>query len=167
MRILVLCAGNIGRSPLAEVLIRSQLAGDLGISEQELERHGVAVASAGTDALEGHPASRRGIAFALSRGLDLGNHSATQVTTEALGAADLIYCMDRHQLDAVFRLEPNAAGRAQLLAGEGIEIPDPHFQNDEFFREVAARIERAVADRKQELLERISRSEGEDGPTAR
>ena len=82
-------------------------------------------------------------------------------------AADLIYCMDRHQLDAVFRLEPNAAGRAQLLAGEGIEIPDPHFQNDEFFREVAARIERAVADRKQELLERISRSEGEDGPTAR
>ena len=159
MRILVLCAGNIGRSPLAEALIRSRLAQGLGVSEQQLEQRGVTVVSAGTDAPEGHPASRRGIAFAASRGLDLSDHVATQLTAEAVAEADLIYCMDRRQMDAVARLEPTAAGRTRLLAGEGIEIPDPHSQNDEFFRDVAAQIEGAVADRAPELMGRLSKSQ--------
>ncbi len=62
--ILVLCAGNIGRSPLAEMMLRSALASALGWTEAEMQSQGVVVTSAGTEAPEGHAASDRGVAFA-------------------------------------------------------------------------------------------------------
>ncbi len=154
MRILVLCAGNIGRSPLAEAMLKHSLATALGVGEGELADTGVTVSSAGTAAPEGHAASGRGIAFAAECGLDLGGHKATQMTPEAVAAADLIFCMDRQQLAAVAALDPPPSGEARLLAGEGIEIPDPHHHDDKFFRDVAARIERAVAEWVPELVDR-------------
>jgi protein-tyrosine phosphatase len=156
--ILVLCAGNIGRSPLAAAMLRRGLAVELGVSEDQLEVSGVGVGSAGTGAPEGHQASSRGEAYAIARGLDLSSHRAAQLTETELEAADVIYCMDRQQLAAIAELAPAALMRAELLAGEGKEIPDPHYESDGFFRRVAEQIEEAVAARIPELLERIESS---------
>lgn len=150
--ILVLCAGNIGRSPLAAVMIERSLADGLGVAAADLAAAGVIVTSAGTEAPEGHPASNRGIDFATDHELDLSTHRATRLTTAALLEADVIYGMDNDQMAVVARLAPEMSTKATLLAGEGIEIPDPHYQSDEFFEEVAAHIERAVATRTPELL---------------
>ena len=155
MRILVLCTGNIGRSPLAEVMLRRALAAGLDVADDELGDHGFVVSSAGTGAPEGHPASRRSIAVAAGRGLDLTGHAATQLTALAVAAADRIYCMDRSQLEAVGAIDPAAVSRAELIAGEGVEIPDPHYQNDEFFYAVAQRVEAAVASCAAQLLEQV------------
>lgn len=156
LRILVLCAGNIGRSPLAAAMLRRGIAVELGVSENQLEAIGVVVTSAGTGAPVGHAASGRGVAFAAANGLDLSEHAASQLSTQHLAEADVIYCMDQHQLAAVAELDRAAATKAQLLAGEGREIPDPHHESDAFFRRVAEQIERAAADRIPELLERVT-----------
>jgi protein-tyrosine-phosphatase len=150
--ILVLCSGNIGRSPLAEVFIKEGLASRLGVPIAELPGAGVAVISAGTDAPEGHPASSRGIAFAAERGLDLNNHTATRLTATEVRLSDRIFAMDRSQMDAVAELAPEAIAKTELLAGEGHEIPDPHHGSDDFFYDVADRVERAVASRLDELV---------------
>ena len=157
----MLCAGNIGRSPLAEVMLRHRLAVGLDVSEADLGQHGVTVTSAGTNAPEGHPASQRGVAFASERGLDLGGHRATQLSAAAITAADLIYCMDTQQVAAVTAIDPSSLSKVKLLAGAGVEIPDPHHRSDAFFCDVAVRIERAILELVPALLDALGGSRGE------
>lgn len=155
MEILILCSGNIGRSPLGEVMLRHDLAEALGVSESDLTAAGVVVASAGTGAPDGHPASVRGIAYAAGVGLELGGHRARTVTPAMIERADHIYCMDRSQLTAVARLVPEAIARTELVAGEGREIPDPHHEDDAVFRGVAEMIAAAMAERAAALASTI------------
>ncbi|MGA9595673.1 MAG: low molecular weight phosphotyrosine protein phosphatase [Acidimicrobiia bacterium] len=159
-RILVLCAGNIGRSPLAGAMLRAGLADSLGVAERDLEIAGVTVVSAGTAAPEGHAASGRGMVLAGERGLDLTGHRAHQLTRSDLKAADLVLCMDNHQIAAVAELLPDAAGKTELIAGDGLEILDPHHQSDAFFRDIAGQIEAAVTARIPGLLEQIHEPTG-------
>ena len=153
--ILVLCAGNIGRSPLAAVMLQDALARRLGIPAARLADEGVVVVSAGTDAPEGHPASGRGIAIAAEKGLDLSGHGACSLTASDVRRADVIYGMDRAQLDAVVALVPEAAAKTELLMRGGHEIPDPRDQSDDFFNDVAVQIEHAVAIRADEIIARL------------
>jgi protein-tyrosine phosphatase len=155
LRILVLCAGNIGRSPLAEAILRARLAESLGLAAPDLETAGVSVTSAGTAAPEGHGASIRGIALAGERGLDLTGHRARQLTRSDLETADLVLCMDKQQVVAVAELSPDAADKTELIAVDGVEIPDPRYHDDAFFGEVAERIDVAVSARIPRLVERI------------
>jgi protein-tyrosine phosphatase len=165
--ILVLCAGNIGRSPLAEVMLRAALASALGWTEAEMQSRGVVVASAGTDAPEGHAASARGLAYAAERGFDLSRHRAHSLTGQELVDADLVLCMDLQQVTAVAVMYVAAMDKAELMAGEGVEIPDPHHKSDIFFRDIAGRIELAVQERIPGLAARIAaqvNDSGDPGP---
>ena len=144
IRVLVLCAGNIGRSPLAAALLEAALARELNGPVAELPTAGVSVQSAGTDAPEGHEASKRGIAFAAERGVDLAGHRATKLTADLVQESDLIYGMDRDQITRVGNLVLDAVAKTFLWEGEGCEIPDPHHESDDFFRKVGERIEAVV-----------------------
>lgn len=156
--VLVLCSGNIGRSPLAAAMLEDALKRELGVAD--VSEAGVTIGSAGTAAPDGHEASQRGIAFAADHGLDLASHRASRLTVDHLGKCDLIYAMDRHQISGVGALSIDAVARTVLWAGEQGDIPDPHGESDDFFADVAARIESAVPDRVAELVAMLAARRG-------
>ena len=100
MRLLFICTGNTCRSPLAEAIARRE-AIERGLADVE-------VASAGTSAWDGAPASDGALLVALERGLDLSTHRSQQLTRELVQSHDVVLAMGPHHLE-----------RAEALGGEG------------------------------------------------
>lgn len=125
MRILLVCLGNICRSPTAEAALR-EAAADAGL---DLE-----VDSAGTgDWHIGSPPDRRMTAAAADVGLTLGG-AARQVTPEDFERFDLLLVMDRTNLADVCALAPDEASVAKVKLfrsfdpdADGEEVPDPYY----------------------------------------
>jgi protein-tyrosine-phosphatase len=82
--VLLVCTGNICRSPLAEALLRREVAA------RHLE---VEVSSAGTGAWDGAPASEGAYLVGLEHDLDLSAHRARMLTRDVIKRADLILTM--------------------------------------------------------------------------
>lgn len=122
-RILVVCTGNICRSPLAEALLRSQLP-DLHVS------------SAGIGALVGHSADPNAVAVAEEQGLDLSAHKARQLDSALVAESELVLVMDNSHLNWINQQYPHARGRVFLLGHwrDGAEVPDPYGHSLASFR---------------------------------
>lgn len=133
MRILVVCAGNICRSPLAEELLRRALSAR-GVDAE--------VTSAGLWAEPGLPASEGLGAPARLRGVDLSRHRARQLEASHLSDADLVLVMTAAQQAQIDRLEPLVSARV-LLLGEA-DIADPYLGNAATYEACAAEIEAGV-----------------------
>ena len=134
-RILIVCVGNICRSPMAEALLR-----------ERLRARGVAVESAGLAALVGKPIDADAHAVLAAHGLAADAHVARKLTPELIGSADLVLAMDRRQLAAIHAIAPQARGKAFIL-GRWIgnaDIPDPYGQPRSVFEDTFALIQRAV-----------------------
>jgi low molecular weight protein-tyrosine phosphatase len=106
--ILVVCSGNICRSPIAEGLLRRAV-------ERRLDRAAPDVGSAGTIAIDGAPAMPESIEAARERGVDIRTHAARRLTPELIDGADLIVGMAAEHRETVGRLVPGAAARAFTL----------------------------------------------------
>lgn len=124
--ILVVCVGNICRSPTAEFLLRQRIQEKGGC---------INVASAGIGALVGKPANARAAACAADIGVDLGGHVARQLTREMVRDHDLILVMEAGHIRAVEAMAPEARGKVHLLGRwhNNIEIPDPYRKGDPAF----------------------------------
>jgi low molecular weight protein-tyrosine phosphatase len=135
-RILMVCLGNICRSPTAEGVLRRLLT-------QEAPDLHVDVDSAGTaDYHIGEPPDSRSQRAALSRGVDLSSLRARQVAPGDFAHFDLILAMDRDNLRALEALR-SASSRAQVrLFMEYApslgrpEVPDPYYGDASGFDEV-------------------------------
>lgn len=121
-RILVVCIGNICRSPMAEGLLKRALP-DLQIS------------SAGLAALVGYGADPIAIQIMAGQGIDIGAHRARMVTDALVRDSDLILVMDSRQQEQIAAGYPHARGKVFRL-GETTrqDIPDPYRQSAEVFR---------------------------------
>ncbi|MFP7721491.1 low molecular weight protein-tyrosine-phosphatase [Lysobacter sp. A3-1-A15] len=157
MKLLVVCLGNICRSPTAEGLIRDRL-------EASHLRGRVVVDSAGTgDWHAGQPPDRRSVACAARHGVDIGGLRARQVEPEDFHAFDWILCADKANLRDVKQVAP-ARARAEvalLLEWAGLEpalreVPDPYAGDVNEFERVWALLERAADG----VVERLSRQMG-------
>jgi protein-tyrosine-phosphatase len=105
MKLLFVCTGNTCRSAMAGALAK-RVAAERGLDDIE-------IASAGTSAWEGAPASDGSLLVGLERGLDLGDHRARQLTRSMVQEADVILAMGPHHLE---RIDTFGGGRkAHLL----------------------------------------------------
>ena len=125
LRLLVVCLGNICRSPMGEGALRARLA-RAGLQDR------VEVDSVGTgDWHVGDPPDRRAVACAARNGVDIGMLRARQLADADFGRFDAILCADRSTLRNVRALAPPAARERCVLMSDyagrgGIEIPDPY-----------------------------------------
>ncbi len=138
-KLCVVCLGNICRSPMAETLIRAELAA-AGLAER------VSVESAGTgDWHLGEPMDRRARAELTRRGYDGSAHRARQIGAAWLDQFDLLIAMDASNLRNLRLMAPgrsDLAGRIRLFrsfdpaAPEGAQVPDPYDGGPEEFARV-------------------------------
>jgi protein-tyrosine phosphatase len=137
-RFLMVCAGNICRSPMAEAILTHRLLAR-GVKGT--------VESAGIAAVEGEPADPMALALLRERGLDLSSHRARLLTGDLLADFDLVLVMEGGHKRAVEREFPQARGRVQLLGRfGGFEIPDPFRGTRAEFEQTLALIERGIAE---------------------
>tara|TARA_R110002167_G_scaffold91083_36_gene245087 strand:+ start:2630 stop:3079 length:450 start_codon:yes stop_codon:yes gene_type:complete len=145
-KILMVCLGNICRSPLAEESLR-----------QKVDPKLVYVDSAGTGGYHiGKRPDVRSIAIATEHGLDISGQRCRKLCKEDLADFDLIFAMDKSNYNDIVALTVNMAEKRKvsLLLDEvplGIkEVPDPYYDGEEGFEKVYQLIDtacRAIADR--------------------
>jgi protein-tyrosine phosphatase len=133
--ILIVCTGNICRSPMADVMLRAQLPG----------RH---VRSAGTGAHAGEPATDEAIAVMKAHGYDLSAHRGRQATQALLGSSDLILAMDQSHVDWINRRYPQLRGRVHKLLKwhDNRDVEDPYGMPQSYFEQTFVEIEMGIAD---------------------
>ena len=138
--ILVVCTGNICRSPIGERLLRKRLPG-------------VKVKSAGVHGLVKHPADAT--AVAANHGVSLEGHAGRKLTAEMARNYDLILAMESEHIAQVTAIAPEVRGKTMLFGQwlEQKEIPDPYRKSQDAFEHVYGMLERAS----QEWAKRLSR----------
>lgn len=123
-KILMVCLGNICRSPLAEGILASKLPTDKFI-----------VDSAGTgDWHVGSEPDKRSIAIAKQKGLDISCQKARQFATQDFTDYDYIFAMDGSNYQNILALAPNQKSKEkvklilnELFENENADVPDPYF----------------------------------------
>jgi protein-tyrosine phosphatase len=143
-RILVVCTGNICRSPTAEGVLRRKL-------EQAGLQGRIAVASAGTQGYHtAEPPDPRAVKAAAARGYDISRLKARPMRPEDFTAHQWVLAMDRGHLDWLRKRAPaGAPARVSLLMPfasrhPGLdEVPDPYYGGPEGFERVLDMVEDA------------------------
>ncbi|WP_414932428.1 low molecular weight protein-tyrosine-phosphatase [Vibrio europaeus] len=136
-QILVVCSGNICRSPLAKELFTQALP------KLKFDSAGVLVEKTG---LKGKPAVGYSQTIAERKGLTLSEHKAKQVTSDLVEWSDLILVMSHDHIDLVSELNSGARGKT-LLIGQWIgvgEVNDPLGKDIEEFEHCYRTLARAI-----------------------
>lgn len=134
--VLMVCAGNICRSPTAEYVLKSKLT-DKNIT----------VSSAGLTALVAKPADAMAQKIALSHGVVMDTHQGQQLSSQLIATNSVILVMEQRHLNDVHSRYPEARGKTFLLGKwiNNAEIPDPYRQSQEAFEHVYALIDSACS----------------------
>lgn len=125
--VLVVCHGNIIRSPFAAQLLRHTLGPGTHVS----------VMSAGVDALPGRAAHPSALRIAEALHVDMSRHAASRLSQELVDRADVIFAADLQQLTTICRRFPDARPKTFLLAclapRTPLEVRDPINGDDTVF----------------------------------
>jgi protein-tyrosine-phosphatase/tRNA A37 threonylcarbamoyladenosine synthetase subunit TsaC/SUA5/YrdC len=138
--VLFVCTGNTCRSPMAAAIFRSLLAQRLGCQPEEVETHGIQVASAGLAAWGGSPASDQAVEVLAAEGIDLARHSSQPLTERLVRQADLIWTMTGAHRAAILGQFPDLADRVWMLSPGRRDVLDPIGGSLETYRRCAAQI---------------------------
>jgi protein-tyrosine phosphatase len=141
-KILMVCLGNICRSPLAEGILKSKLNPDFYI-----------VDSAGTSAYHiGELPDHRSIAIAKKNGIDISNQRARKFIPNDFNEFDLIYAMDIENYHNICSLSTNKSNllKVKLILNEinplkDLSVPDPYYGGDYGFENVYKILDKACS----------------------
>lgn len=134
--VLVVCTGNICRSPIAEGLLRARMT------------PGGRVMSAGIGALVGHPADPLAVELMSEKGFDITPHRAQQLTRQLLSEADLVLTLERQHSDWINARYPEYCGKVHKMLRwrDNACVPDPYRQPRAAFDAAYELIEQGVED---------------------
>jgi len=142
LNVLMVCLGNICRSPTAEAVLRSKLA-RAGLDQR------IGVASAGTHGERGSAPDARAVAAGAKRGYDLSAIRSRRIGVPDFERFDLVLAMDRDNLEHLSARCPQPmVSRLSLLLqhapGAALQdVPDPYYGGTAGFERVLDLIEPA------------------------
>jgi protein-tyrosine phosphatase len=124
VKILMVCLGNICRSPLAE-----------GILASKLPKNKFKVDSAGTGSWHvGHKPDDRSVAVAKKNKINISDQKGRQFRKSDFDSFDYIYVMDNSNYNDVIELAENQEQKLkvqlildELFPNEKVDVPDPYF----------------------------------------
>ncbi|OAD91252.1 protein-tyrosine-phosphatase [Aequorivita soesokkakensis] len=139
-RILMVCLGNICRSPLAE-----------GILKSKIDTSKVVVDSAGTGHWHvGDLPDKRSIAVGRKYNIDITNQRGRQFSAKDFDDFDIIYVMDNSNKENVLAMAQTDSQREkvklildEIFPGENVDVPDPYFGGDSGFENVFSMLDEA------------------------
>lgn len=148
-KILMVCLGNICRSPLAEGILKSKLPKDK-----------FTIDSAGTAAYHiGSSPDSRSIAVAKKYGIDITNLKGRQFTRRDFEDFDLIYAMDDSNFSNIIKLARNNEDISkvklilnEISPNENLSVPDPYYGGDQGFENVYRMLDEACDQIKKKLI---------------
>ena len=113
--ILVVCTGNICRSPTGEYILKKELGPEF------------TVMSAGLGALVDHPAHELSQKIALEHGIDMSAHRARQINLDILKWADLVLVMENGHKQELLSRYPWLEGKVfRYGEAQRVDVPDPY-----------------------------------------
>ena len=132
MKILMVCLGNICRSPLAEGILKSKLPDNFFVD------------SAGTGGWHaGEQPDPRSIAIAKDNGIDISLQRARQFTKNDFKTFDRIYAMDNSNFESILaqsgtQTDSNKVSLIlnELYPDENLDVPDPYYGGAQGFKNV-------------------------------
>jgi protein-tyrosine phosphatase len=138
--ILMVCLGNICRSPLAE-----------GILKSKVFSFKTFVDSAGTGAYHvGEKPDRRSINIAKENGIDISNQKARKFSVKDFDEFDLIYVMDNSNYEDVISLARNEDDKKkvnlllnEIFPDENLDVPDPYYGGEFGFKNIYKMLDEA------------------------
>ena len=143
-RLLVVCTGNLCRSPMAAALLSARA---------RQRRQPLQVASAGIAAAVGRSAPSPVLELMSGRGLDLSEHRAQQLTVELANEHELLLVMETAQQRWIERSWSGLKGRVQRIGvWRNQDVPDPYGLTEERYADCLARLEACVGDWEARLL---------------
>ncbi|WP_080778716.1 low molecular weight protein-tyrosine-phosphatase [Chryseobacterium phocaeense] len=148
MKILMVCLGNICRSPLAEGIMKTKVPDNFLVD------------SAGTISMhEGEHPDKRAVQTAANHGINISNQRSRPITKQDFDTFDKIYCMDIDVMADVVSKARNEEQRRKIslfleVLGdhENAEVPDPYWGDMKNFEEVFQLLDRGCDAIKNQIL---------------
>lgn len=133
--ILVVCIGNVCRSPMAACIFRDRL-----------RSKDISVSSAGLGALVNQPMDPFAVEILEKHGFPDTTHAARQLTRRLLNEADIVLVMEKKMVEGVLHICPDARGKVFLMGKwqANRDIPDPYRQPRAFFEHTYVLLDEAV-----------------------
>jgi len=139
-KILMVCLGNICRSPLAQ-----------GILESKVNKSKVRIDSAGTAAYHvGNSPDERSIEVAKKYGVHINDQRARKFVIEDFDEFSVIYAMDESNYQNILKLARNKADENkvkmilnEVYPGKNLNVPDPYYGGNQGFENVYKMLDKA------------------------